>query len=601
MPAIFCWMNPVRPNQRSSVLNIPVRQYLDLLQNYLRFQKGRMTALTLLLLTSIGLQLLSPQAIRYFIDEVESGGTYRALLAAALLFLVVVIVQRILNIAVTYVSQHVAWTATNGLRSDLTRHVLGLDMSFHNAHSPGELLQRIDGDVDLLANFFSQFLLQIVSGALLTIGVLALLWLEDWRIAVLLTFFVFAYLAVHIWDQRWAAPQWRRERAYVAELMGFVEERVAGVRDIQTSGAIDYVFGRFHRLLLRRQRQALRADVYTDLGWALSKTFYDLGTVAGMAAGAYLYLSGAITLGTVYLIIYYLGILNGPLNRIAREIEDLQRVRVATERVSELMQTESRLAEAGVESLPSGRPLAVNFDQVSFGYQPETPVLRNITFSMEPGQVLGLLGRTGSGKTTLSRLLFRLYDIDSGSVRVGDIDVRQCQISALRKHVGLVTQEVQIFQASVRDNLTLFDESIPEKAIVDAMETLGLSQWLDGLPAGLDTRLSADGSGLSAGEGQLLALGRLFLEDPGLIILDEASSRLDPATEQLLEQALDRLLADRTCVIIAHRLATVRRADALLILQDGEVAETGSYDQLVSDPDSLFSGLLRTGLEEVLA
>ncbi len=246
--------------------------------------------------------------------------------------------------------------------------------------------------------------------------------------------------------------------------------------------------------------------------------------------------------------------------------------------------------------------MAVEFEHVDFAYQPETPVLRDVSFSLQPGQVLGLLGRTGSGKTTLSRLLFRLYDVGAGSVKLDDVDVRLAFVDDLRERVGMVTQDVQIFQASVRDNLTFFDPSIPDSAILEAIGTLGLTGWLDGLPAGLDTELSpGDGVGLSAGEGQLLALARVFLKDPGLVILDEASSRLDPATEGLLERALDGLLADRTSIIIAHRLSTVERADGILILEEGAVKELGAYAELVNDPDSIFSGLLRTGLEEVLA
>ena len=583
-------------------MKIPIRQYLAILHSYLEAQRGRVLVLALLLFAGVGLQLLSPQAIRYFIDTVQAGGAQQALVLAALLFLGVVLVQRVVNVFVTYASQAVAWTATNGLRSDLTRHVLNLDMSFHNEHTPGELLQRIDGDVDRLANFFSQFLLQIFSGALLTIGVLALLFLEDWRIGALLAVFVVAYLVVHIWDQQWAAPEWRKEREYSADLSGYVEERVAGVCDIQTSGAVAYTFRGFADLLRRRQWQAFRADVVTDLGWALSKTFYDLGTVAGMAMGAYLYLTGSITLGTVYLIIYYLGILNGPLNRIARQLEDLQRVRVSIERVSALLDTQSRVIDDGIVDLPTGQPLAVAFDQVSFGYQVDTPVLRDVSLSLQPGQVLGLLGRTGSGKTTLSRLLFRLYDVNAGAIKLDDIDVRQVSIAGLRSRVGMVTQDVQIFQASVRDNLSLFDPSVSDHAISEAIDKLGLTGWLSGLANGLDTELAAgDGAGLSAGEGQLLALGRVFLKDPGLVILDEASSRLDPATEGLLERALDGLLTHRTCIVIAHRLSTVKRADSILILEQGEVKEAGSYEMLTQDPDSVFSGLLRTGLEEVMA
>jgi ATP-binding cassette subfamily B protein len=228
-------------------------------------------------------------------------------------------------------------------------------------------------------------------------------------------------------------------------------------------------------------------------------------------------------------------------------------------------------------------------------------VLDDLTFRLEPGAVLGLLGRTGSGKTTIARLLFRFYDPTNGVIRLGGVDTRTITLANLRQRVGIVTQSVQLFQATVRDNLTFFDSSISDERILQVIHDLGLDGWLAALGDGLDTQLSAGGGGLSAGEAQLLAFTRVFLQDPGLVILDEASSRLDPATERLIERAVDRLLTGRTGIIIAHRLATVQRADAIMILEEGRIAEYGQRVALASAAESRFSRLLRTGLEEALA
>ena len=556
--------------------------------------------LALLLIGGIGLQLLAPQVIRYFIDTVQTGGTQAALLAAAGLFISLVVVERGVVTAATYVGKTVGWKATNGLRSDLARHVMRLDMGFHNARTPGELLERIDGDVDLLANFFSEFVLQILTGLLLVGGVLVLLFLEDWRVGAVLAVFVAAYVAIHAWDQRWAAPAWRLERQYSAELSGFVEERVAGGRDLHTSGAVGYTLGRVVELLRRMHWQALRADVTTDLAWSFSNIFYQLGTVAALGLGAYLFLQGSMTLGVVYLIIHYLGLLGGPLNRIGSQLEDLQRVRIAIERVKQLKEARPAVSDGAGADLPVAAPLAVRFDRVSFRYHDEAPVLEDVSFTLEAGQTLGLLGRTGSGKTTLSRLLVRLYDAQAGSVELSGVDIRRLRLADLRRSVGLVTQEVQLFGATVRDNLALFDPTVSDNTIFESLTRLGLDGWVEALPSGLDTELTADGAGLSAGEGQLLALARVFLKDPGLIILDEASSRLDPATERRLDRALDGLLQGRTGIVIAHRLATLHRADQILILERGRVKEYGPYQELADDAGSTFAGLLRSGLEEVL-
>jgi ABC-type multidrug transport system fused ATPase/permease subunit len=228
-------------------------------------------------------------------------------------------------------------------------------------------------------------------------------------------------------------------------------------------------------------------------------------------------------------------------------------------------------------------------------------VLHDVSFSLDPGQVLGLLGRTGAGKTTIARLLLRLYDPTSGTVSVGGVDLRSVAPRDVRERVALVTQEVQLFAASVRDNLTFFNREIDDARIVGALEALGLERWYRSLPFGLDTPLAADGSGLSAGEAQLVAFARVFLCDPGLVILDEASSRLDPATERAIERAVDVLLRGRTGIVIAHRLATVARADSLLILEGGCVVEYGERTALAADEASRFASLLRTGLEVVLA
>jgi ABC-type multidrug transport system fused ATPase/permease subunit len=218
---------------------------------------------------------------------------------------------------------------------------------------------------------------------------------------------------------------------------------------------------------------------------------------------------------------------------------------------------------------------------------------------------LGLLGRTGSGKTTLTRLLFRLYDPDCGALYLGDpanlVDIRQLSLTDLRQRVGMVTQNIQLFHASVRDNLTFFDESVPDEQVLHVIQELGLWEWYQSLPQGLDTELEAGGGGLSAGEAQLLAFARIFLQDPGLVILDEASSRLDPATERLIERVVDRLAQSRTAIVIAHRLETIQHADEIMILEDGHIREHGPRSELVNDPTSRFYQLLQTGLEEVLA
>jgi ATP-binding cassette, subfamily B, bacterial len=620
-------------------MNLPLTQYRSLLGVYLKPQRARVALLAALLFGGIALQLANPQIIRYFIDTTQAGGPQTALLAAAVLFLGVALAQRVTSIATTYVGENVGWKATNALRADLALHCLRLDMQFHQRRTPGELIERIDGDVTALANFFSHFVVQVLGNTFLMIGILLLLFREDWRVGVGLTIYALLTLGALLAVQRLAVTRWAALSQAEAEQAGFLEERLSGTEDIRANGAEPYVLRRLYQLMRTRLQRARAAFVMDNLNSGITRLLYTIGYSVGLAIGVYLFSQGQVTIGTVYLIVAYIGTLSQPLEALKRQIGDLQKATASIGRVEELFGIDPNIHESPRTNIPDG-PLSVEFDNVSFSYAAsvvgspwsvadndhgsptvgdraltadahattdygqqttDSRVLHDVAFHLEPGKVLGVLGRTGSGKTTLTRLLFRLYDPSAGAICLGDADIRDVSLRNLRGRVGMVTQDVQLFQASVRNNLALFNRGITDEAILSVLREIGLWDWFQSLPDGLDTQLGAGGSGLSAGQAQLLAFTRVFLKDPGLVILDEASSRLDPATERLLERAIDQLFQNRTGIVIAHRLGTVQRADNILILDNGRIAEYGPRAALAANPESRFAHLLRTGLEEVLA
>ena len=585
--------------EKEPSLNIPFRRYWDLLARYIQPQKNRFILLTVLLLSSIGLQVVNPQIMRFFIDTATGGKEASILVKAAAAFIGIALVQQVVGVSATYLGENVAWTATNALRAELARHCLRLDMSFHNNSSPGELIERIDGDVTELSNFFSQLVIRVLGNILLMFGILGAMLFEDWRVGASFTVFTLLTLVALNAVRGIAIPHQKLLREVIAELFGYLEERLAGTEDIRSSGAVNFVLLGLYRLMFRvhkHWRDAWRRFVLVRFTAGILLT---LGIAMAFFAGHQLFLSGVITIGTAYLIVYYTNLLRRPIREITQQIESLQNIGAATERLRDLRAFKTKILDGPGAEIPCC-PVSLAFKDVHFAYIDDEPVLNGINFDLEPGGTLGLLGRTGSGKTTLARLVFRLYDPVLGSIQLGGVPITQPRLNQLRERVALVTQDVQLFQASVRDNLTFFDRSIPDERILEVITELGLSNWYAALPKGLDTKLETSGRGLSAGEGQLLAFTRVFLRDPSLVILDEASSRLDPATEQLIEQAIDRLLKNRTAIIIAHRLGTVHRTNKIMILDGGTIAEYGDRRTLAVDPNSRFYHLLETGLEEVL-
>ena len=579
---------------------IPVRDYYHLLKAYLKPQGRMVLLLTVLIFGSIGSQLINPQIMRYFIDTATRGGDPNILFWAAIAFMGAALIQQALSVSATYVGENLGWTTTNMLRRDLVSHCLGLDLAFHKLHTPGEMIERIDEDVTSLANFFSQFSIRVLGNMLIIIGVLVLLYLEDFRAGLTITLFVVITLtSVQMLRKKMMTYQWEARQAS-AELSGFIEERLAGTEDIKGNGAIPHTMLGLYKAMRHRNQKQLRANCYATTIRMTAITLHYFGIALALWIGILLAWSGKGSIGTIVLFVIYTDLIYRPIMQITRQMEDFQQAGAGIQRVQELLHMRSEIRDGDGPDLPRG-PLSVTWDQVSFSYTDDNDlVLKGISFDLQPGETLGILGRTGSGKTTVTRLLTRLYDYNGGMIRLGNVELKSTRIADLRDKIGLVTQDVQLFHATVRDNVTFFNPDIADDQIYRVFEEVGLTAWLQSLPHGLDTILTG-GGGLSAGEAQLLAFSRVFLRNPGLVIMDEASSRLDPATEHLMEKAIDKLLSGRTGIIVAHRLSTIMKVDKILILEDGKVREYGKRIDLIHTPGSHSNHLLATGLEEVLA
>src|SRR5919108_442261 len=421
-------------------------QYYALWRAYLQPQWRSVLLMAALLLTSVALQLAGPQVVRGYIDGVRAGAAEGALIRAALLFLLVAVAQRVAHVLAGYWSERVAWTATNALRADLAAHLLRLDLGFHKARTPGELIERVDGDVNALAGFFSTFVVELVGSALLLVGILAAVAAVDARLGLAFGVFALAALAALWRVRRYAAPHRLADRERSAAFYGYLGEVLSATEDLRSIGAAAYALRRFFEHLRAWLPVRLRAAFWGQALMMAAIVAFAVGDALAYGLGGALYRAQSISLGAVYTLVAYTAMLAAPIETIRTQLQELQRADAGIARVRELLETESRLQD-GTEDLPPG-PLAVEFRDVRFAYDdatadggrgtaegpsavrrpPSNLALRGVSFTLAPGRVLGLLGRTGSGKTTIGRLLFRLYDAPAGGGRIGGGGGRRARV-----------------------------------------------------------------------------------------------------------------------------------------------------------------------------
>ena len=423
-------------------MKLPLQDYVELLAKYLRPQRNRVILLAALIFGGIGLQLLSPQIVRGFIDTAQAfGANQQAEVTAALrrdglLFLLVTLTAQVVRLSGAYVTEDVKWRATNWLRNDLSDHCMRLDMSFHNEFTPGAMIERVDGDVQELSEFMSQFVLRVLANALLLVGILILLYREQWQIGLAFTLYSVVMFTILIRTVKIGVPFWEAEREASSQMFGYIEEWLNGTEDIRASGGIEYVLDRLRRAIYSLFLATRKAFFAGMLTWGLSGMLFTVNLALALGIGAYFLQAGAITIGTVYLIMSYSNTLQRPIQQLSRQLQDLQAATASIGRIRELMALESAVPDApNAVQLPAG-PLRVEFDDVSFGYNAAEPVLRHVDFTLAPGRVLGLLGRTGSGKTTITRLLFRLYDPQLGAISLGDHNLREAPLVMRKEAFG---------------------------------------------------------------------------------------------------------------------------------------------------------------------
>ncbi|HXH59336.1 ABC transporter ATP-binding protein [Iamia sp.] len=579
-----------------------------LLLGELRPERRALVLLGVVLLVAVGLPVGAQLLLGRFVDEAADGASAGALTTIAATFGALLLVANVLQLAVTALAVRLAWRIGNRLRVDLCRHALALDLTWHGEHSAGEVIERVDGDIEAVTKFASAAVLQVVGNVAVLVAVGGVALIIEWRAGLVLLITVGVALAVLVRVRSLAVPYHDAEREVLGRLYGDLEERLGGLEDIRANGAGPWAVDRLHRSSARWWRAARQASLRGEGGYASTGITFAVGTAVTLGVAAVLAGNGQVTLGTVLVLFRFVQMVQAPLERIGEQLSEFQKAVAGVRRAARLLGTPVGIV-GGDQELPAG-PLAIDLHRVTLRYAgtPGTDpdhagaedhdprlALRDVDLHLAPGTSLGVVGRTGSGKTSLGRLLARFWDPSDGSVRVGGVDLREADAASLRRRVAIVTQEVEVLRATLRDNLTLFGAVEADDArLAAALADVGLDGWLAELPEGLSTALDGT-TRLSGGEAQLLAFARVLLADPGLVVLDEATSRLDPATEGRVQAATRRLREGRTLVVIAHRLATTRDLDEVCVVDDGRIVEHDARAVLAADDSSHYARLVAAG------
>jgi ATP-binding cassette subfamily B protein len=570
------------------------RQRLLRLLPYLGRDRRRLLLTLVLLIPVAGAAAVQPllvgQAISALRQEpvlawLEPMSLSQQLRTLVLLLLVAVLVRLGLQGLQSFNVQAVGQRLTARIRNDLFAHALDLSLRFHDRTPVGKLLTRLTSDVDALAEVFGSGAVGLLADLVTLLVIAATMIAIEPRLGVLLLASQVPVTLTMLWLQRRYRKANYRVREELSQLNADLQENLQGLEVVQMFRREAYNSSRFAKTT-EAYRQAVNGTIFYDSAISALIEWVSLGAIAlVLALGGWMVTAGAMGLGTLTTFILYSQRLFDPLRQLAERFTQIQGGLTAVERIGELMEEpieiqelpqEQRSAAALVSGGMRSSAGEVVFDNVSFAYRSDDPILTNLSFRIAPGEHVALVGPTGSGKSTVIRLLCRLYEPQQGRILLDGIDIRELPIPTLRQRLGVVLQDTFLFSGNVADNLRL-DAAISDSDLLRLCQELGLEPLLQSLPQGLDTELRERGGNLSSGERQLLAVARVAIRDPSVLVMDEATAFLDPSTEATLQRDLDRLLRDRTAIVIAHRLATVEAADRILVLQRGRLIEQGSH------------------------
>jgi ATP-binding cassette subfamily B protein len=593
------------------------RRLMGRFLSYVRPYAGRVVLAFLLLTARIACDLAAPLVFWKAVDGPLAAGNYPRLLEFAGGFALLVAGTALFEFLYSWTTNVVGQNIILDLRMQLFAHLQRLSVAFFDRNPVGRLLVRVTNDVENLNELFTSGLVEFAADLLMLAGAVAMLFYTDARLAAM-TMMVMPFILAATWMFRNVARRKYREmRTRIARLNSYLNESVNGMRTIQTFGREQACLDRFRRLNGEHRDSSLSAIFAYSLFYPGIECLFSLTVAVFVGVGGAAILDHTLSVGAFMAFWYYIHKFSMPIREIAEKYNILQAAMASSERVFGILDTPAATAPPGTGATagtpavapapadcPAGPPPDIRgevaFENVSFSYDGKTPVLENLSFRIEPGKSLAIVGLTGAGKSTIINLLLRFYDPVAGAVKVDGRDLREYDLAALRRRLGLVLQDVFLFAGTVEENIRLGERGIDRLRVEAAARAVNADRFISRMPKGFESDVLERGAALSTGERQLLSFARALAFDPRILVLDEATSSVDGQTERLIQDGLLRLMKGRTSLIIAHRLSTIQHADRILVLHRGTVREEGTHEELVRQ-DGMYRKLYRLQFHPVEA
>ena len=561
----------------------------DLLKRVLEFAKAYKVTFFIAALSAILLSVLGPTRpllINHAIDNYIVIPNKQGLINITMILMAILVIEGVLQFFYIYLSTWLGQHVIQDLRTKVFKHILSLRMKYFDNTPIGTLVTRSISDIETIADIFSQGLLVIIAELLKLIVVVSMMFYVDWRLALIAMLTIPVLLVATSWFKRNIKASFQDVREQVSQLNTFVQEHIVGMNVVQIFNREKSEYDKFFKINKEHRDAHLRSIFYYAVFFPVVEV------LSAMSIGLIVWYGGhgisegkSITVGELIAFILFVHMMFRPIRQLADRFNILQMGIVGSERVFKVLDTEEKIIDNGIKTFTDLKG-SIAFSDVDFAYKKGEWVLKDLSFNIDAGKMLALVGRTGAGKTSIVSVLNRFYEINSGAITIDGVNVKDIALANLRKNIALVQQEVFLFSDSILNNITLFDATVSREKVVAAAKEIGVDEFINSLPGNYDYVVGERGVTLSAGQRQLIAFLRVYIRDPKILILDEATASIDTATEELLQSALEKLSANRTTIVIAHRLSTIINADKILHLKNGNVLEQGTHLELLKFKDA---------------